>query len=56
MIFDFTNWSTKMIKEYLAIVNTTSSKYYNRISNKKLYQINRATGELNRRKRYGIKR
>ena len=56
MIFDFKQWTTKMIKEYLAIVNTTPSKYYNRIYKKKLYEINRATGELNRRKRYGIKR
>ena len=44
-----------MIKEYLSMVNTTSTKYYNRISNKKIYQINRATHELKRRKRYGIK-
>ena len=58
MIFDskFTYWTTKMLKEYLSRTNNISTIYYNRIFNKKLYEIGLVKGELNRRKRYGIRR
>ena len=58
MIFDskFTYWTTKMLKEYLSRTNNISTIYYNRIFNKKLWEILLVKGELYRRKRYGIKR
>jgi|6_EtaG_2_1085325.scaffolds.fasta_scaffold428645_2 hypothetical protein len=45
-----------MLKEYLERTDKTEIKYYNKIFNKKLYKIGLIKGELNRRKRYGIKR
>ena len=57
MIFDskFTHWTTKMLREYLSRANSISTKYFNSIDMKKLYEIGLIKGELNRRKRYGKK-
>ena len=52
----YEHWTTKMLKEYLERTDKTEIKYYNRIFNKKLWEIGLVKGELNRRKRYGIKR
>ena len=52
----FEQWTTKMLKEYLKNTNKTEIKYYNRIFNKKLWEILLVKGELYRRKRYGIKK
>ena len=51
----FTHWTTKMLKEYLSRTNSISTKYFNSIDMKKLYEIGLIKGELNRRKRYGKK-
>ena len=52
----FEQWTTKMLKEYLKNTDKTEIKYYNRIFNKKLWEINLVKHELGRRKRYGIKK
>ena len=58
MIFDskFTYWTTKMLREYLSRANSISTKYFNSIDMKKLYEIGLIKGELNRRKRYDTKK